>query len=70
MVLFTGPQTPFTTAIFAIQLTVAQLFGPVHCQFHGPFPVTTDAVPTVHRLAVGAAVTMVLFTGPQTPHVT
>src|SRR5438270_8505626 len=42
-------------------------FWPLHCQYHGPLPVTAVAVPALHRPEVGAVVVGTPFAGPHTP---
>src|SRR5438874_9456025 len=42
-------------------------FEPLHCQYHGPLPVTAVAVPALHRPEVGAVVVGTPFAGPHTP---
>jgi hypothetical protein len=51
----------------ALQLALVPPLLPLHVQFHGPVPVTPDAVPAVQSLAVGAVVTATPFAEPQTP---
>ena len=43
------------------------LFSPAQFQYHGPVPVTVDAVPLVHRLLVGVTVKVPLLLLPQVP---
>jgi hypothetical protein len=40
---------------------------PAQLQLHGPEPLTDDAVPAMHRLLEGAALTCVPFDAPQAP---
>jgi hypothetical protein len=40
---------------------------PLQVQFHGPEPVTADAVPAEHKLVVGAVAVGVPFAEPQAP---
>ena len=51
----------------ALQLALVPPLPPLHAQFHGPVPVTADAVPAVQNPAVGAAVTATPFAEPQAP---
>ena len=56
---FAVPHVPLVIVIaaaFAEQLAVDPPFLPSHVQFHGPVPVTLDAVPLVQRLIVGVVV--------------
>src|SRR5271165_4983434 len=46
---------------------VAPPFEPAHVHIHGPVPVTTDAVPALQRLVVGALVRSIPFTEPHAP---
>ena len=43
------------------------LLLPVHCQVHGPLPVTAEAVPALQRPALGATLALVPFAGPHAP---
>jgi len=45
---FAEPQAPFTSSS-AEHFAVEPPFDPAQLQFHGPFPVTLDAVPPVQR---------------------
>jgi hypothetical protein len=40
---------------------------PAQDQFHGPLPVTAEAVPALHRLVVGALLTALPLAVPHTP---
>ena len=53
----------------ALQLAVAPPLLPAQLQVHGPLPLTADAMPTEHRLPVGAMLNDCPFTAPQTPGV-
>lgn len=62
-----GQQTPSTGIGFALQLAVVPPFVPAHDQVQGPFPLTTEGVPTLQRPVFGFDATLVPFVGPQTP---
>src|SRR5262249_15121664 len=51
----------------AEQEAVLPPFWPLHCQYHGPRPVTAVAVPARHRPEVGAVVVATPFARPHTP---
>jgi hypothetical protein len=51
----------------AVQVAVVPLFVPTHVQFHGPLPVTADAVPFEQRFVSGAMKTVPPLLLPQTP---
>ena len=53
----------------ATQMASVPPFVPVHVQFHGPAPVTVEAVPTKQRPVDGACVIAMPFAEPQTPSV-
>ena len=55
---FAGPHAPFTGGgdARAEQIAVLPPLLPAQVQFHGPEPVTLDAVPALHKFAVGALV--------------
>jgi len=48
-------------------MEVVPLLLPVHCQVHGPVPVTAEAVPALQRPMLGATVEVVPFAGPHAP---
>ena len=56
---FAAPHTPLTGAgvSFAEHCAAVPPFDPAQVQSHGPLPLTLDAVPVLHRLVVGAALT-------------
>jgi hypothetical protein len=60
------PQAPFVSSE-AEQGAVVPPFEPAQLQLKGPLPLTVEAVPALHRLAVGAVVTSVPFALPQAP---
>ena len=51
----------------ATQLAVLPPPVPLHDQFHGPLPVTCDAVPAEHRFALGADDSTALCDDPHCP---
>lgn len=51
----------------ALQDAVVPPFEPTHDQFHGPEPVTLEAVPAEQRFVVGAVVRVVPLLVPHTP---
>lgn len=65
------PPLPFHVTTYVIldaeQLAEVPEFTPAHVQFHGPVPVTADAVPTEQRFAEGAEANAAPFEDPQTP---
>src|ERR1700730_16586974 len=58
---------PDETVREALQLAVAPPLLPAQLQVHGPLPLTGEAVPTEHRLLVGAPVNDCPLTAPQSP---
>jgi hypothetical protein len=63
---FALPQRPLISS-WAAQACVAPPFDPAQVQAKGPEPVTVDADPALHKLVVGALVTLVPFALPQAP---
>jgi hypothetical protein len=63
---FAEPHDPLISS-WAAQLAAEPPFDPAQVQANGPEPVTADAEPTLHRLAVGALATSVPFAEPHTP---
>jgi hypothetical protein len=61
------PHEPFTAATEAEQLAVVPPLLPVQDQFHGPLPVTPEAVPTLQSPVVGALLTAVPLALPHEP---
>jgi hypothetical protein len=63
------PQAPFTGVGVkeAEQDAVVPPLLPAQVQLNGPVPVTTDAVPAWHKLAVGALEKLMPFDVPQAP---
>lgn len=65
------PPLPFHVTTYVIllaeQLAEVPEFTPAHVQFHGPVPVTADAVPTEQRFAEGTEASAAPFEDPQTP---
>jgi hypothetical protein len=59
------PHCPVATG--AKQEAVEPPDPPAHVQFHGPVPPTAEAVPALHRLALGGLVTGTPIAEPQTP---
>jgi hypothetical protein len=51
----------------AEQLAVVPLLAPAQLQFHGPEPVTVEAVPTLHRPLTGAVLVTIPFAAPHAP---
>lgn len=66
---FAEPHPPLTVvALLAEQFAFEPPFDPLQDQFHGPPPVTGDAVPALHRLPpLGCEDTVVPFALPHTP---
>jgi hypothetical protein len=64
--LLASPHTPFTRS-GALQLALLPPLLPAHLQFHGPAPVTDEAMPAVHSPVVGAEVTPTPLAEPHTP---
>jgi hypothetical protein len=64
---FDVPHAPFTggNTSEAEQLAVPPPLLPAHDQFHGPLPVTDEAVPAVQRPVAGALVRSVPLEAPQ-----
>jgi len=58
---------PPEVAVPVLQLAVVPPLLPEQLHFHGPVPVTDDAVPELHRLFVGGAVNTVPFEEPHAP---
>jgi hypothetical protein len=63
---FAAPHAPFTM-IFAEQCAVAPPFDPAQVQVQGPFPVTIDGLPALHRPDEGFSDKFPLLEEPQTP---
>ena len=62
------PQVPLTTVVLvAEQESVVPPFAPVQGQFHGPLPLTVEAVPALHRLTVGLSISAAPSELPQAP---
>jgi hypothetical protein len=63
------PHTPLTGVGFsdAVHCAAVPPLLPVQLQFHGPLPVTDEAVPVVQRLAVGLLLKLSPFDEPQAP---
>ena len=61
------PHEPFTAATEAEQLAVVPPLLPAQDQFHGPLPVTVEAVPIVQSPVLGAVLTAVPLAVPQEP---
>ena len=59
--------TPSGVGGETVQVDVVPPLLPVHCQVHGPVPVTAEAVPAVQRPALGATLAVVPFAGPHAP---
>jgi hypothetical protein len=51
----------------ALQLAVEPPLLPAQLHFHGPIPVTADAVPAVHRLLVGGLPNVAPLDEPHAP---
>jgi hypothetical protein len=70
---FEEPHAPFTggadATIVAEQIATVPPLLPAQVQLQGPLPLTADAVPALHRFAVGAVLTVPLFALPQAPFV-
>ncbi len=60
------PHTPFTS-ILAEQFAAVPPFDPAQVQFHGPTPVTVEAVPALQRFDVGTVKKACPFAEPHTP---
>jgi hypothetical protein len=62
------PHEPFTVeeATGAEQLAVVR--RPRQLQYHGPLPLTAEAIPALQRLVVGALLAGTPFAEPQTPY--
>lgn len=58
---------PLPVSSSAEQPAVEPPLLPAQVQSHGPLPVTAEAVPALHRLAVGALLAAVPFAEPQAP---
>jgi len=63
------PHEPFTAATEAEQLAVVPPLLPAQDQFHGPLPVTPEAVPTLQSPVVGALLTAVPLAVPHEPFI-
>jgi hypothetical protein len=63
----TVPRSVDAVTANASQLAAAPPFWLPQLQCHGPLPLTADAVPDAHRLAVGALVSDLPFDDPHTP---
>ena len=61
------PQEPFTAAGGAEQLAVVPPLLPVQDQFHGPLPLTAEAVPALHRFVAGVLLTVAPLAEPHCP---
>ena len=66
---FAEPHTPLTAggSRGAWQDAVVPPLVPEHVQSQGPVPLTDDALPTLHRFAVGVLLTAVALAEPQLP---
>jgi hypothetical protein len=68
---FEEPHAPFTgcaaATFVAEQVAVAPPPLPAQLHDHGPEPLTLEAVPALHRLAVGALLSVPPFEDPHTP---
>jgi hypothetical protein len=69
---FAEPQMPLTgvtppEATGAAQALFVPPLEPAHIQSHGPVPATAEAVPALHRFAVGAVLVALAFAEPHTP---
>jgi hypothetical protein len=60
---FAAPHAPLTSRLAEHEALVPP-FDPAQVQFHGPFPVTAEAVPALHRLVVGVLVKSPPFEEP------
>ena len=58
---------PLTVEIDAEQFAFVPPLLPAQVQFHGPLPVTVDAVPVVQRLVVGVLIKVPELLLPHTP---
>jgi hypothetical protein len=65
---FDAPHAPFVLRS-AEQLAVVPPYDPAQLQFHGPEPVTDEAVPVLHKLVVGVLVRSAPFDAPHAPFV-
>ena len=63
---FDEPHAPLTSRL-AEQLAVDPPFDPVQVQFHGPVPVTVEAVPALQKFELGAVVKLCPFDEPHAP---
>ena len=62
------PHTPLPEAGFAAHCSTVPPFNPSQAQLHGPEPLTTDAVPALHRLPPeGATLVVAPFAAPHAP---
>jgi hypothetical protein len=68
---FAEPHEPLTgpTATGAWHAAVVPPLVPGHIQFHGPAPLTAEAVPALHRFIVGVLLAAAPFAVPQAPFV-
>jgi hypothetical protein len=65
------PQAPLVAVTrLAEQLAVVPVLMPAQVQFHGPLPLTDDAVPALQRFVLGADVRLSPLLLPQEPLVT
>src|SRR5579863_1208079 len=68
---FEAPHAPLTgcaeATSVAEQVAVVPPLAPPQLHDHGPAPLTVEAVPAVHRLAVGALLRLAPFEAPQAP---
>lgn len=64
---FAGPHAPFVAGGLAEQVAVVPPYAPAQVHTHGPVPATADAVPAMHRFAVGVAVVVLPFALPHCP---
>jgi hypothetical protein len=62
---FAAPHCPVATG--AEQGAVDPPFMPAHVQLQAPVPLTAEAMPALHRFALGVLVTGTPFDEPQTP---
>lgn len=60
-------EPPELLARGAVQELVVPPFVPAHIQVHGPLPATDEALPAVHRFAVGAALAATALADPHMP---
>jgi hypothetical protein len=63
----TCPAEPDELETEALQLAVEPPLLPAQLHFHGPLPLTADAVPAAQRLAVGALVSVAPLEEPHLP---